>query len=133
MNHWLLKSEPESFSWQDMKRDITTKWDGVRNYQARNYMMQMKPGDKAFFYHSGKDKEIVGIVEIISDYYPDPSDPRFAIVDVKYLKDLNIPVPLQKIKMHHELTHLSLIRQSRLSVMPIGKIEWEILLKLAGS
>lgn len=133
MNYWLLKSEPESYSWQEMKSDSITEWNGVRNYQARNHMMQMKTGDLAFFYHSGKDKEIVGIVEVIREYYPDSQDPKFVVVDVKYFKDLTIPITLHKIKMHQELMHLPLVRQSRLSVMPIGKKEWEIILKLAGS
>lgn len=132
MNYWLLKSEPESYGWHDMKRDNITKWEGVRNFQARNYMMQMKTGDFAFFYHSGKEKQIVGIVEVEQEYYPDPQDPKFVIVDVRYCKDLAKAVSLQKVKMHHELLQLPLVRHPRLSVLPIGKKEWELILKLAG-
>lgn len=129
MNHWLIKSEPHVWSWEDqVARDVTC-WDGVRNYQASNNLKAMKVGDLAFFYHSGDERQIVGIVEIVKPYYPDPSDPsgRFGMVDVKTVKPLPHPVSLAAIKADPRLQHLALVRQSRLSVMPIDPTAWEVL------
>ncbi|MDC0195136.1 EVE domain-containing protein [Alphaproteobacteria bacterium] len=127
MNYWLIKSEPSTWSWKDQEKVKTEMWDGVRNYQARNYLMKMKKGDYCFFYHSVNEKKIIGIVEITKEHYPDPTDPtkKFVVVDVSAKKKLTNPVTLQQIKSESSLQHLSLIKQSRLSVMPIDKKSWD--------
>ena len=127
MNYWLIKSEPSTWSWEDQEKVKKEMWDGVRNYQARNNLMKMKKGDCCFFYHSINEKKIVGIVEITKEHYPDPTDPtkKFVVVDVKAKKKLVNPVTLQQIKSESSLQHLSLIKQSRLSVMPIDKKSWD--------
>ena len=127
MNYWLIKSEPSTWSWEDQEKVKNEMWDGVRNYQARNNLMKMKKGDLCFFYHSINEKKIVGIVEITKEHYPDPTDPtkKFVVVDVKAKKKLVNPVTLQQIKSESSLQHLSLIKQSRLSVMPIDKKSWD--------
>ncbi|MDX1739150.1 MAG: EVE domain-containing protein [Alphaproteobacteria bacterium] len=126
--HWLLKSEPESWSWdqQVAQGEAGEGWDGVRNYQASNFMKQMKVGDLCFFYHSGKSREIVGIVEVCKTYHPDPTDTkgRFGMVRVKAVQPLKKPVSLTAIKARDDLQDLPLIRQSRLSVMPISSEAW---------
>src|SRR3990167_803858 len=117
MAYWLVKTEPGCWSWNDQIKS-TTSWDGVRNYQAANNMKAMKKGDLAFFYHSVSDKKIMGIVEVIQEYHPDPTDPtgRFGMVDVKAVRGLPQPVTLAQIKAHPLLQDLALIKQSRLSV-----------------
>ena len=132
MAYWLVKSEPETWSWNDQVKAGVTFWDGVRNYQARNNMQAMKTGDQAFFYHSGKERAIVGIVEIVKEFYPDPSDEsgKFGMVDVKMKKALTEPVTLAQIKAEPSLEDIALVRQSRLSVMPIKEDEWNTILKL---
>lgn len=132
MSYWLLKTEPATWSWQDQVRDITTGWTGVRNYQASNNMKAMKIGELAFFYHSGDEKSIVGIVEIIKTYHQDPTDPenRFGMVDIKTLKPLLKPVSLAMIKSDPRLQNLALVRQSRLSVMPIDPQSWELICQM---
>ena len=136
MNYWLIKSEPGSWSWQDQLEAGSkgTCWDGVRNYQASNNMKAMKNGDLCFFYHSVKEKRIVGIVEVIREYYPDPTDAkgRFGMVDVKAVKAVTHPVTLADIKANEKLADLALIRQSRLSVVPIGANHWDIICKMGG-
>lgn len=134
MAFWLIKSEPSTWSWQDQIEKKITSWDGVRNYQAANNLKAMRVGDQCFFYHSVKDKRIVGIVEVIKTYYPDPSDAtgRFGMVDVKAARSLPKPVLLDVIKHHPALQHLALVRQSRLSVMPIDDQSWSTILALAG-
>ena len=134
MAYWLVKSEPFKYSWNQMVSDGTTYWDGVRNYQAANNMKAMKIGDKAFFYHSNEGKEIVGIVEIIKEYYPDHTDEsgRFGMVDVKAVKPVPQPVTLADMKANPDLADLSLIRQSRLSVCPVADKHWDIISKMAG-
>lgn len=132
MHYWLLKSEPNTWSWTDQKKVETTFWDGVRNYQANNHMKEMAKGDLAFFYHSGPEKAIVGIVKISKPYDPDPSDPRFGMVDVTYMQDFPHPIPLAQIKGEPALQHLSLIRQPRLSVMPIDKEAWRLICAMGG-
>ena len=129
MAFWLIKTEPGSWSWDDQVRDGVTHWDGVRNYQAANNMKAMRIGDRAFFYHSVKEKLIVGIVEVSREYYPDPSDAsgRFGMVDVKTLAPMNRPVSLADIKGEPKLQDLALIRQSRLSVMPIDEDSWALI------
>ncbi len=131
--YWLLKSEPNTWSWQDQKKVKKDMWDGVRNYQARNNLMKMKKGDLCFFYHSVNEKQIVGIVKVVKEHYPDPTDKskKFVVVDVAKQKSLKYPVSLERIKNEKRLTHLSLIKQSRLSVMPIDKKSWEIIIKMS--
>ena len=131
MQYWLMKSEPDVWS-IDQQKKIGHKgaaWDGVRNYQAAKNLKTMKKGDQCFFYHSNVGKEIVGIVQVIREYYLDKTDQsgRFVAVTVKFLKKLNNPVTLTEIKKNKQLSHLSLIKQSRLSVMPIDSKSWKIL------
>ncbi len=130
---WLMKSEPGSWSWDDQVHEGTTHWDGVRNYQASNNMKAMKRGDRAFFYHSGKERSIVGVVEVVKEYYTDHTDSsgRFGMVDVKALKPVTAPVTLAQIKAEPRLAGLDLLRQSRLSVVPVGAAEWRILCAMA--
>ena len=134
MKYWLIKSEPGTWSWQDQvnKGEEGEGWDGVRNYQASNNMKKMEIGDLAFFYHSVSEKSIVGIVEIIEKYQPDPTDlsGRFGMVVVKALKSFNRHVSLSDIKSNQDLQDISLVKQSRLSVMPIVEKHWEIILKM---
>jgi len=129
MAYWLMKTEPGTWSWDDQLRDNVTHWDGVRNYQASNNMKAMRVGDRVFFYHSVNEKRIVGIVEVAREYYPDPTDAssRFGMVDVKALMPLNKPVSLADIKGEPKLQDLALIRQSRLSVMPIDDDSWALI------
>ena len=133
MKYWLLKSEPGTWSWENQLAANVEMWDGVRNYQARNNLMKMKKGDLCFFYHSVKEKKIVGIVEVIKEYYTDPTDKtkNFVAVDVKTNKQLKIPVSLEQIKSEKKLSHLALIKQSRLSVMPIDKKSWHLIIKIS--
>ena len=134
MNYWLVKSEPGTWSWEDHVKKGVEHWDGVRNYQASNNMKAMKIGDQAFFYHSVKETRIVGIVEVVKEYYPDHTDPkgRFGMVDFKAVKPVPNPVTLKEIKAHPDLQDMALIRQSRLSVMPVSDDEWDIICKMAG-
>lgn len=129
MKYWLIKSEPNCYSWSDMKKDVTTTWDGVRNYQARNNMKEMSVGDLCLFYHSNIGKEIVGIVQVISPFTSDISDAsgKFGMVKVKYKKDFKKNIKLSEIKLHPKLQNIPLIKQSRLSVMPISKEEWDLI------
>lgn len=129
MAYWLMKTEPGTWSWDDQLRDNVTHWDGVRNYQASNNMKAMRIGDRVFFYHSVNEKRIVGIVEVVREYYPDPTDAsgRFGMVDVKALMPFNKPVSLADIKGEPKLQDLALIRQSRLSVMPIDDDSWALI------
>ncbi len=134
IQYWLLKSEPDVWSIDQQKKAgyKGAAWDGVRNYQAAKNLKNMKKGDKCFFYHSNIGKEIVGIVEVTREHFLDKTDQtgRFVAVKVKFLKKLNNPISLEKIKKNKELCHLSLIKQSRLSVMPIDSKSWKILIKM---
>ena len=134
MAYWLLKSEPGTWSWDDQlkKGDEGEGWDGVRNYQASNNMKKMEIGDLAFFYHSVSEKRIVGIVSIIEKYQDDPTDKtgRFGMVVVKAIKSFTKSVSLSEIKSNQKLQEISLIKQSRLSVMPISKEHWDIILEM---
>ncbi len=134
MAHWLMKSEPGAWSWDDQCRAESEGWDGVRNHQASNNMKAMKKGDRCFFYHSVNEKRIVGIVEVVKEYHPDPTDPtgRFGMVDVKAVKPLKNPVTLQQIKEDERLGHLALVRQSRLSVLPVDDKSWKLICRLGG-
>lgn len=135
MNYWLIKSEPYKWSFDDHVKKGVEHWDGVRNYQASNNMKAMKIGDQAFFYHSNEGKEIVGIVEVVKEYYPDHTDPkgRFGMVDFKAVKPVNKPVTLAQIKADPKLEDMALLKQSRLSVSPVTKAEWDYILKLSES
>ncbi len=134
MAYWLFKSEPGAWSWDDQVKAGTAEWDGVRNYQADNNMKAMKTGDRGFFYHSVDAREIVGVVEIVREHYPDPSDPkgRFGMVDVKALMPVASPVTLADIKAEPALSAMALVRQSRLSVSPVADEEWGLICKMAG-
>jgi predicted RNA-binding protein with PUA-like domain len=133
MAYWLLKSEPAKYSWDRMVGDKRTHWDGVRNFQAAANMRAMKEGDRAFFYHSNEGKDIVGIVEIVRPFYPDPNDAsgKFGLVDVAAVCPLGKPVSLAEMKQVPELAGMALLRQSRLSVCPVTDKEWEVLCGLA--
>jgi predicted RNA-binding protein with PUA-like domain len=134
MNYWLVKSEPSVWSFNDQKKAGSkgTIWDGVRNYQAANYLKQMKSNDLCFFYHSNEDKKIIGIVKIIKSAFIDPTDKenKFVAVKLAFYKDFINPVSLADIKENKEISHLPLIKQSRLSVMPIDSKSWKIICKM---
>ena len=133
MKYWLLKSEPDAWSWDNQVKEGASMWDGVRNYQARNNLKEMKKNDLCFFYHSVTERSIVGIVKVVKEYYPDPTDKtgRFVVVDVKAIKKLKNPVSLDQIKENSKLKDIALVKQSRLSVMPLKKTEWEIIIKMS--
>ena len=133
MKYWLLKSEPNAWSWDNQVKEGASMWDGVRNYQARNNLKEMKKNDLCFFYHSVTERSIVGIVKVVKEYYPDPTDKteRFVVVDVKATKKLKNPVSLDQIKENNKLKNIALVKQSRLSVMPLKKTEWDIIIKMS--
>ncbi len=135
MKYWLLKSEPDTWSWENQVDEGPSMWDGVRNYQARNNLMKMKKKDLCFFYHSVSEKKIIGIVEVVKEFYPDPTDTsgKFVVVNVKARNKLKRPVSLEEIKSVNKLSGIALIKQSRLSVMPISKSEWIEILKISSS
>ncbi len=137
MAYWLFKSEPSTWSWdqQKAKGDAGEEWDGVRNYQARNFMREMKVGDRGFFYHSQSEKAVVGIVEVIAESHPDSTtdDERWDCVDIKAVEDLPTPVTLDQIKQDPRLTDMVLVKNSRLSVQPVTNSEWSVVLELAGA
>ncbi len=134
MRHWLLKSEPSAYSWEELLKDGRTEWSGVRNHQAAANLKAMTRGDRAFFYHSGEGKEIVGIAEIVKEAYPDPGDKEgcFVLVDVKPVEPVKAPVTLAAIKAERQLADFALVRQSRLSVVPVSAEEWRLICKMAG-
>lgn len=129
---WMVKQEPETYSWDDFVRDGRTDWTGVRNFQARNNLRQMKVGDRVLFYHSGTGKCVVGIAEVAKAAYPDPTagDPQWVAVDLKPVKPLKAEVPLAAIRYNPKLNNLPLIRQSQLSVMPLTKEEFDVIVKM---
>ena len=133
VNYWLLKSEPSTWSWEDQVKAGVEMWDGVRNYQARNNLMNMKKKDLCFFYHSVSEKLIIGIVEVFKEYYPDPTDKtgRFVVTDVKTKRKLKKAVSLEQIKSIPKLSNIALLKQSRLSVMPLTKNEWDTIIKIS--
>ena len=136
MEYWLMKSEPSTWSWEQQVK-VGSKgegWDGVRNYQASNNMKKMKKGDLCFFYHSVKERDIIGIVKVKNEYHPDPTDTseRFGMVTVVAVKPLKNRVNLDQIKEDKRLSHLALVKQSRLSVMPIDVKSWKIICNLGG-
>jgi predicted RNA-binding protein with PUA-like domain len=131
MAHWLMKSEPESYGWDDLERDAATEWDGVRNNAARLHLKAMQPADEAFFYHSMSDKAVVGIMRITRAAEPDPKAPDWVRVRVEPVRKLKRPVTLAEIKAEPSLAKMELIRQSRLSVAPVRDEEWATILKMA--
>lgn len=134
MAYWLVKSEPSVYSWDNLVADKRTHWNGVRNFQAANNLKAMKVGDSCFFYHSNEERAVVGVAEVAKTYYPDPSDKtgKFGMVDVKADKKLKQPVTLAEIKADPELAGIALVRQSRLSVMPIDAKAWAKIVKIGG-
>ena len=136
MTYWLFKSEPSAWSWDEQvaKGDAGEEWDGVRNYQARNYMRQMKVGDRGFFYHSQKDREIVGTVEVIAEAHPDSTtdDARWECVYIKAIAPLKTPVSLERVKQEPLLADMVLVRNSRLSVQPVRDAEWKLICGMGG-
>ncbi len=132
MQFWLVKQEPSKYNWQQFVEDRETYWDGVRNYQARNNLQAMKKGDRVLFYHSVVGKEIKGIARVTRESYPDPTtdDPAWVVVDLKPVKPMKVPVTLEQIKSHAKLREMALIKQSRLSVMPLTPAEFKIILEL---
>ena len=132
--YWMVKQEPEAYSWADLVRDGGTEWTGVRNFQARNNLRQMKVGDRVLFYHSGEEKGVVGIAQVAKAAYPDPTadEAQWIAVDIKPVKPLREPVPLTAIKTDPKLGNMLLIRQSRLSVMPVTKEEFDTIVAMGG-
>jgi predicted RNA-binding protein with PUA-like domain len=132
MNHWLMKSEPSTYSWDNLVKDGRTNWNGVRNFTASGNLKAMKKGDRAFFYHSGEGPAIVGIAEIVREYYPDPSDEtgRFGMVDVAAIEPVKKPVTLAAIKADPRFAEFALVRLSRLSVMPVSGEHWKLICKM---
>jgi predicted RNA-binding protein with PUA-like domain len=136
VNHWLFKTEAETFSWEMQKKRGARgePWSGVRNYAAAKHMKAMKKGDLGFFYHTGDEKQIVGIAEVIAEYKPDPTDEtgKFGLVDVKAVKDVPKPVTLAQVKADPKLKDMVLVREARLSVQPVTDAEWKYICKLGG-
>jgi predicted RNA-binding protein with PUA-like domain len=137
MAHWLLKSEPETYSWDEqVKRGAKGEpWTGVRNHQAKNNLLKMKKGDLGFFYHSGEGKEIVGVVEIVREHYPDPTAKAgepWVVVDVKAIEPLKKPVTLADAKAEPKLKNMALVNNTRLSVQPVTAEEWKVVCKMGG-
>ena len=131
MRYWLFKSEPSTWSWDDQlaKGDAGEEWDGVRNYQARNFMREMKVGDRGFFYHSQTEKAVVGIVEVCAEAHPDSTtdDERWECVDIKAVRPFATPVTLDQIKTDERLAEMVLVKNSRLSVQPVSDAEWQVI------
>ena len=136
MRYWLFKSEPSTWSWDDQvaKGDAGEEWDGVRNYQARNFMREMKLGDRGFFYHSQKEKSVVGVVEVCAEAHPDSTtdDHRWECVDIKAVVPVKSPVSLDMIKADPRLAEMVLVKNSRLSVQPVTEDEWQVICGIAG-
>lgn len=132
MAHWLMKSEPDSYGWADLMRDGQTLWDGVRNNAARLHLRAMQPGDTAFFYHSGSEKAVVGVMEIAGQPVPDPADVNWVAVAVRPLHAIDPPVPLAALKGEAALADMAMLRQSRLSVSPVSAAQWRAVLALGG-
>ena len=135
MNFWLVKQEPTKYNWDEFVQDKETYWDGVRNYQARNNLKAMKKGDYTFFYHSVSDKKIMGVARVVKEFYQDPttSDKNWVVVDLKPVKALEKQVSLEQIKSQKNLQDIALVKQSRLSVLPLTEKEFKIILKMANT
>ncbi len=134
MAHWLVKSEPFKYSWEQFEKDKQTYWDGVRNYAARLHLKAMKKGDEVLFYHSNEGLEIVGIAKVVKEFYQDPTtdDDAWVAVDLKPFKKLKKPVSLEQVKTDKRLANMALVRLGRLSVQPVTDAEWEVIMELAG-
>jgi predicted RNA-binding protein with PUA-like domain len=134
MGYWLFKSEPDAFSWDDLVEagKAGTEWTGVKNFAARNHMRAMKKGDKAFYYHSGSERRIVGIAEVVKTIHPDSTDSAWECVDIAAVKPMPKPVTLDQVKADKKLADMALVRISRLSVQPVTEREWDIVTKMAG-
>ena len=131
MNYFLVKSEPETYSWQQFAKDGKTMWEGVRNYAARIHLRAMKPGDLVLFYHSGEDKSVIGIAKVLKEAYQDPTTTEdWSVVDLAPVSPLKKPVTLAQIKAEKKLQNIYLVRQGRLSVMPLGKEEFELIVRM---
>jgi predicted RNA-binding protein with PUA-like domain len=130
MNYWLVKQEPETYSFDDLIEEGRTDWTGVRNFQARNHLRAMRTGDKVLFYHSVSEKSVVGLAEVSRGEFPDPTDEKWIAVEIKPLEKFARPVSLEQIKAEKSLENIALIKQSRLSVMPLSKKEFETILNL---
>ena len=133
MNHWLMKTEPGTYSWDDLMRDKKTGWDGVRNFQARNNLKAMKKGDLVFVYHSGDDKAVIGIAKITKENYPDPKDNEWVAVEIAPVKGLKKPVTLAQIKADKRFTNMALVKSSRLSVQLVQPDEFDSVIALSES
>ena len=131
MNYWMVKTEPNSYSWEDFVKKGEDVWDGVRNYQARNFLKEMHTGDPVLFYHSGKDKAVVGVAEVSGEAFPDPKDEAWVAVNLKVKQALANPVTLEAIKSEDRLSQMLMLRQSRLSVMAVSKEEFSLILAMA--
>jgi predicted RNA-binding protein with PUA-like domain len=131
MNYWLVKTEPETFSWNDQKNAGIEPWNGVRNYQARNNMKLMKQGDLVLFYHSGGERQVVGIISVEKEFYPDIDDDKFVCVDVKTVEELKNPITLASIKGNPKLAEIPLVKHSRLSVMPLTKEAFDEIIRMS--
>jgi predicted RNA-binding protein with PUA-like domain len=131
MNYWLLKTEPDTFSWDDLVRDKKTGWDGVRNFQARSHLKAMKKGDLAFVYHTGEEKSVVGIAKLTKENYPDPKDNEWVAVEIAPVNKLKNPVTLAQIKADKRFTTMVLVKASRLSVQPVKKDEFDMIVALS--
>ena len=131
MNYWLLKTEPDTFSWDDLVRDKKTGWDGVRNFQARSHLKAIKKGDLAFVYHTGEEKSVVGIAKVTKENYPDPNDNEWVAIEIAPVNKLKNPVTLAQIKADKRLTNMVLVRASRLSVQPVKKDEFDMIIALS--
>ena len=131
MNYWMVKQEPEAYSWDDLVKDGATDWTGVRNFQARNNLKAMKKGDKVLFYHSVTGKEVVGIAVVSKEAFPDPTDDKWFATELKPVKPLKKPVTLAQIKANLALAEIKLVRQSQLSVMPLTKDEFDEIVSMS--
>lgn len=131
MNYWLLKTEPDTYGWEDLIKDKKTTWDGVRNFQARKNLKSMKKGDLVFFYHTGDEKSIIGIGKVIKDPYPEPKDKEWVAVDISPQKKLKKSVSLSQVKAEKKLSNMYLVRVSRLSVQPVTNLEFDYILKMS--
>ena len=131
MNYWLMKSEPDTYAWSDLEKDKKTVWDGVRNFQARNNLKEMKKGDLAFFYHSNIDKAVVGIAKISKEAFADPKDAAWIAVEISPVAKLKKPISLADVKQHKMLAEMVLVKNSRLSVQPVKKEEFDLIIGLS--
>jgi len=131
MNYWLMKSEPDVYSWDDLVRDKKATWDGVRNYQARNNLKAMKKGDLVLIYHSNTGKEIVGIAKIVKENFPDPKDADWVVVDIAPERKLKLPITLAQVKTDKRLAEMALVKAMRLSVQPVRKEEFDLVIALS--